>query len=177
MFRIRAQITFIDQIYKIWNENWPFYKISCKGWDRYSNRNFSREKGMCSRRKMCAYDYHSEHKTWFFRTFTIERLNKWEGGPYYMVKRSFKVSLRDGSASLRTWMEIFSKLLSSEKPKYILVQRRPQQLTISNICIRESSASCKSSWELTYKSHLIIWNKFRQISMNFQISYIALNLA
>ena len=28
--------------------------------------------------------------------------------------------------------------------------------TISNICIRESSASCKSSWELTYKSHLII---------------------
>ena len=49
--------------------------------------------------------------------------------------------------------------------------------TISNICIRESSASCKSSWELTYKSHLIIWNKFRQISMNFQISYIALNLA
>ena len=28
--------------------------------------------------------------------------------------------------------------------------------TISNICIRESSASCKSSWEITYNSHLII---------------------
>ena len=38
-----------------------------------------------------------------------------------MVKRSFKVSLRDGSASLGTWMEIFSKLLSSEKPKIVIV--------------------------------------------------------